>query len=403
MTSVGTTTTQRQPLGQLPQQNVLQPLAQLPLRLAFPVPAPRRRVNVAPIATTPALGAAALSPGTQLSPLVLRRMSLVPTSPRGGPQTAPGAAPVLFNVTVPRASAPAAAPAKKQSIAFPNTVQPSGRKASRASRASLRASVQLPSDKRPVIVEGTAAADDSDAIQAADSRKRRAKAQEKNEPETLWERWWPFAFAVAPPQRDEILVRESNKRRRERIRRLQMYDEGRDFEQFTDSYQGDSSQGSIGADEQPVVPDTPAGHYSKAHPYYKKLRLPSGRRVDITRRNYFLRKWRDRKVKTTYHVFAILTGLFALVCLVMYAYKENLPWLYNIIKSVRDVAQGTPGEKRRTSPLQLQAHWKDPKPATDGDTGDDDYVTETSETSSEGTGTPGGAFAVDDDLRKRLV
>ncbi|XP_049275299.1 uncharacterized protein LOC119404313 [Rhipicephalus sanguineus] len=91
----------------------------------------------------------------------------------------------------------------------------------------------------------------------------------------------------------------------------------------------DSSQGSV--NEQTHAPDTPAGHYSKAHPYYKKLRLPSGRRVDITRRNYFLRKWRDKKVKTSYQPFIILGSIFLLVCLVIYAYKENMPWLYNIL------------------------------------------------------------------------
>ncbi|XP_077500171.1 uncharacterized protein LOC144110973 [Amblyomma americanum] len=365
-------------------------------------------------------------------------MSLAPSTPRGGPLTAAGAGPALLNVTMPPPTTVAAA-AKKPSISYLTAAQPSRscahpcggsennkifdseddaernsfesdarlrscaafrRKSSgrsKASKASRRASRQLPPEKRPVTTEEPAVADDSDVTLAAESRKRRTKTPVRNDSETLWERWWPFAFAVAPPQLDDIVTRENARRRRERIRRLRKYDEGRDFEQFTDSYQGDSSQGSIGADEQVIAPETPAGHYSKAHPYYKKLRLPTGRRVDITRRNYFLRKWRDRKVKTTYHVFAVLTALFLLVCLVIYAYKENLPWLYNIINKVREVAKGTPEGKRRSTPVQqLHAQWRAATPAADAS--DDDYVTETSDASSEGTGTPGGAFASDDDM-----
>ncbi|KAL3242867.1 hypothetical protein MRX96_020940 [Rhipicephalus microplus] len=115
------------------------------------------------------------------------------------------------------------------------------------------------------------------------------RPQRQEEPETLWERWWPFAFAMSPPQLDEKALKETNKRRRERLRKLRKYDEGRDLEQFTDSNMDDSSH-EDSANEQRALPEAPAGHYSKAHPHYKKLRLPSGRRVDITRRNYFLRE-----------------------------------------------------------------------------------------------------------------
>ncbi|XP_075732128.1 uncharacterized protein LOC142774867 [Rhipicephalus microplus] len=93
---------------------------------------------------------------------------------------------------------------------------------------------------------------------------------------------------MSPPQLDEKALKETNKRRRERLRKLRKYDEGRDLEQFTDSNMDDSSH-EDSANEQRALPEAPAGHYSKAHPHYKKLRLPSGRRVDITRRNYFLR------------------------------------------------------------------------------------------------------------------
>ncbi|XP_050042192.1 uncharacterized protein [Dermacentor andersoni] len=206
---------------------------------------------------------------------------------------------------------------------------------------------------------------------------------------------------MSPPERDEFATKETNKRRRERLRKLRKYDEGRDFEQFTDSNLNDSSQGSM--DEQPAAPETPAGHYSKAHPYYKKLRLPSGRRVDITRRNYFLRKWRDKKVKTSYQVFFVLGALVVLICLIIYAYKENLPWLYNILSGLRDVAQGTKEKKRVTNPMQVDFQWRAGTTAEqyDDDT-TDDFDTETTSASEYGIGTRGVVFAKDD-MRRRLV
>ncbi|XP_075527157.1 uncharacterized protein LOC142559452 [Dermacentor variabilis] len=206
---------------------------------------------------------------------------------------------------------------------------------------------------------------------------------------------------MSPPERDEFATKEINKRRRERLRKLRKYDEGRDFEQFTDSNLNDSSQDSM--DEQTAAPETPAGHYSKAHPYYKKLRLPSGRRVDITRRNYFLRKWRDKKVKTSYQVFFVLGALVVLVCLIIYAYKENLPWLYNILSGLRDVARGTRDKKRVTKPMQLDFQWRAGTTVEqyDDDT-TDDFDTETTSASEYGIGTRGVVLAKDD-MRRRLV
>ncbi|XP_070380820.1 uncharacterized protein [Dermacentor albipictus] len=233
------------------------------------------------------------------------------------------------------------------------------------------------------------------------ARRLQPKAQRPEEPETLWERWWPFAFAMSPPERDEFATKEINKRRRERLRKLRKYDEGRDFEQFTDSNLNDSSQGSM--DEQIAAPETPAGHYSKAHPYYKKLRLPSGRRVDITRRNYFLRKWRDKKIKTSYETLFLLGALVVLICLVIYAYKENMPWLYNILSGLRDVARGTKDKKRVTNPMQLDFQWRAGTTAEqyDDDT-TDDFDAETTSPSEYGIGTQGVVFAKDD-MRRRLV
>ncbi|XP_037555993.1 uncharacterized protein LOC119432916 [Dermacentor silvarum] len=156
-------------------------------------------------------------------------------------------------------------------------------------------------------------------------------------------------------------------------------------------------------DEHTVVPDTPVGHYSKAHPYYKKLRLPSGRRVDITRRNYFLRKWRDKKVKTSYQVFFVLGALVILVCLVIYAYKENMPWLYNILSGLRDVAKGTKQRKRETAPMQLDFQWRAGTTVEEYDEDTtDDFDTETTSASEDGIGTRGVVFAKDD-MRRRLV
>ncbi|KAH7935355.1 hypothetical protein HPB52_006742 [Rhipicephalus sanguineus] len=196
------------------------------------------------------------------------------------------------------------------------------------------------------------------------------RPQRQEEPETLWERWWPFAFAMSPPQRDEMAIKET----------------------LTESNMDDSSQGSV--NEQTHAPDTPAGHYSKAHPYYKKLRLPSGRRVDITRRNYFLRKWRDKKVKTSYQPFIILGSIFLLVCLVIYAYKENM---------LRDVAQGTTPKKGASQPQEVSIQWRA------GTTVDqyeedttDDFDTETTDAAENGIGTRGVVFAKDD-MKRRLV
>lgn len=228
----------------------------------------------------------------------------------------------------------------------------------------------------------------STATMAATTAVQRERSKRQAEPDGFWQRWWPFAFALPAPTRQQLVTKESSKRRRDRIKKLRKYDEGRDFEQFTDSYQGDSS-GSLGPEEGreeakacPESPDTPAGHYSKAHPLYKKLRLPSGRRVDITKRNYFLRKWRDKKVKTSYYAFYVLFALLFVVLLVIYAYTKNMPWLYKILSGLRDVAQGTKGAQRKsTAPYSEYPFLKAESSEEEEDGADEndgtDYATET--------------------------
>ncbi|XP_040063073.1 uncharacterized protein LOC8035007 [Ixodes scapularis] len=58
-------------------------------------------------------------------------------------------------------------------------------------------------------------------------------------------------------------------------------------------------------------------------PVYKTLRLPSGKRVDVTKRNVFIRKWREKRIKDDPCLYITLFALMVVVTIIFISYHSN--------------------------------------------------------------------------------
>ncbi|XP_077516621.1 uncharacterized protein LOC144127503 [Amblyomma americanum] len=78
--------------------------------------------------------------------------------------------------------------------------------------------------------------------------------------------------------------------------------------------------------------------------YYRKLMLPGGEVVDITKRNQFIREWKEKRLKCDPRPYYMLGAATALLLLMLYIYAYHQAFIYNLF--------GRPGEN--VSPQKLQ-------------------------------------------------
>ncbi|XP_077499448.1 uncharacterized protein LOC144110429 [Amblyomma americanum] len=69
--------------------------------------------------------------------------------------------------------------------------------------------------------------------------------------------------------------------------------------------------------------------------FYKGLKLPSGRRVDVRYRNKFIRKWAHRKVHGEPCFIGCILVLMVLLVAVLCAYVSNQGWLFGAIAMLK--------------------------------------------------------------------
>ncbi|XP_064483294.1 uncharacterized protein LOC135396200 [Ornithodoros turicata] len=67
-------------------------------------------------------------------------------------------------------------------------------------------------------------------------------------------------------------------------------------------------------------------------PYYKPLLLPSGKIVDITKRNQFIREWKKEHLRCDVKPYMVLLVSFSFLFLVMYAYTYHQAVIYTILE-----------------------------------------------------------------------
>ncbi|XP_064479551.1 uncharacterized protein LOC135392766 isoform X2 [Ornithodoros turicata] len=66
-------------------------------------------------------------------------------------------------------------------------------------------------------------------------------------------------------------------------------------------------------------------------PFYKKLKLPSGRKVDVVHRNLYLKKWYKKRIKCEYCPFIVIFVTMLLMILVLYLYLYHQEVLFKIV------------------------------------------------------------------------
>ncbi|XP_070392662.1 uncharacterized protein [Dermacentor albipictus] len=57
--------------------------------------------------------------------------------------------------------------------------------------------------------------------------------------------------------------------------------------------------------------------------YYRKLMLPSGEAVDITKRNQFIREWKEKRLKCDARPYYMLAAATVLLLLLLYIYAYH--------------------------------------------------------------------------------
>ncbi|XP_054929266.1 uncharacterized protein [Dermacentor andersoni] len=80
-----------------------------------------------------------------------------------------------------------------------------------------------------------------------------------------------------------------------------------------------SSSKSESDDEEEANPEERRPRVS----YYRKLMLPSGEAVDITKRNQFIREWKEKRLKCDPRPYYMLAAATALLLLLLYIYAYH--------------------------------------------------------------------------------
>ncbi|KAL1433097.1 hypothetical protein MTO96_002062 [Rhipicephalus appendiculatus] len=71
--------------------------------------------------------------------------------------------------------------------------------------------------------------------------------------------------------------------------------------------------------------------------YYRRLKLPTGEKVDITKRNQFIKEWAEKRLKCDPRPYYMLGAATVLLLLLLYVYAYHQAFIYNLF--------GSPGEQ----------------------------------------------------------